>query len=166
MAKIRKKFKEAKDIDGYDRRKYVSKLTYMYLLGYDIDFGYLEAVNLMSSLKFQEKLIVRTVINQKLTTIKGYLAISLLLNENHSMIPLIIQTLQNDLNSRNEYHQCLALIAIGNIGGKEMAESVAPIVQKLLISKYKIVLNHVLIFQQIHSIQYQKEGCSVSASLG
>ena len=31
----------------------------MYLLGYDIDFGYLEAVNLMSSIKFQEKLIVR-----------------------------------------------------------------------------------------------------------
>jgi len=122
QAKIRKVFKEAKDVDGYDRRKYVSKILYMYLLGYDIDFGYLEAINLLSSLKFQEKLI-------------GYLAVSLLLHENHSMIPLLIQSLQNDLQSRNEFHQCLALISIGNIGGKEMAESVAPMVQKMLISK-------------------------------
>jgi AP-2 complex subunit alpha len=59
MAKIRKRFKEAKDIDGYDRRKYVCKLLYMYLLGYDIDVGHMEALALLSSLKFQEKLIVR-----------------------------------------------------------------------------------------------------------
>ena len=94
----------------------------MYLLGYEIDVGYMEALSLLSSIKFQEKLI-------------GYLSLSLLLNETHSMIPLLIQQLQNDLQSRNEYHQALALIAIGNIGGKEMAESVAPIVQKMLISK-------------------------------
>jgi AP-2 complex subunit alpha len=58
MAKIRKKFKEAKDIQGYDRRKYVSKILYMFILGYEIDFGYMEAVALLSSSKFQEKLVV------------------------------------------------------------------------------------------------------------
>lgn len=63
------------------------------------------------------------------------MALSLLLHENHEMLPLIIQSLQNDLQSRNEYHQCLALTAIGNIGGKEMAESLSPIVQKILLSK-------------------------------
>jgi AP-2 complex subunit alpha len=66
---------------------------------------------------------------------KGYLALTLLLHENHEMLPLIVQSLQNDLQSRNEYHQNLALTAIANIGGKEMAESLAPIVQKLLVSK-------------------------------
>lgn len=65
MAKIRKTFKEAKDIDGYDRRKYVSKLLYMYLLGYEIDFGHMEALNLLSSLKFQEKLSVRIAFHLK-----------------------------------------------------------------------------------------------------
>lgn len=122
MAKIRKKFKEAKDIDGYARRKYVSKLIYMYMLGYEIDFGYMEAVTLLSSNKFQEKLM-------------GYLAVALLLHENHEMIPLIIQSLNTDLQSRDENHQALALTAISNIGGKETAESLAPIVQKALISK-------------------------------
>jgi hypothetical protein len=61
------------------------------------------------------------------------------------MIPLLIQSLQNDLQARNEYHQSLALVAIGNIGGKEMAESVAPVVQKMLISKYVLLLNLFLI---------------------
>jgi AP-2 complex subunit alpha len=59
MAKIRKVFKEQKDVDGYDRRKYVSKLLYMYLIGYEIDFGHMEALSLVSSFKFQEKLSVR-----------------------------------------------------------------------------------------------------------
>eukprot|EP01118_Nematostelium_gracile_P009612 TRINITY_DN3251_c0_g5_i1.p1 TRINITY_DN3251_c0_g5~~TRINITY_DN3251_c0_g5_i1.p1 ORF type:complete len:1030 (+),score=309.97 TRINITY_DN3251_c0_g5_i1:73-3090(+) len=122
MAKIRKVFKEKKDITGYDRRKYVSKILYMFMLGYEVNFGYMEAVALLSSLKFQEKLV-------------GYLALAILLHENHEMLPLIVQSLQNDLQSRNEYHQAMALTAIGNIGGKEMAESLAPIVQKLLISK-------------------------------
>lgn len=61
MAKIRKKFKEATNIEGYDKRKYVCKLLYMYMLGYDIDFGYMEAVNLMASNKFQEKGIVLNI---------------------------------------------------------------------------------------------------------
>lgn len=51
------------------------------------------------------------------------------------MIPLIIQALLNDLQSRTELHQILALTAISNIGGKEMAESLAPIVIKLLTAK-------------------------------
>lgn len=59
MGKIRKKFKEDKDMTGYDRRKYVAKIIYMYMLGYEIDFGYMEAVTLLSSNKFQEKLIVK-----------------------------------------------------------------------------------------------------------
>jgi len=123
MAHIRKEFKENKGIDGYQRRKYVCKLLYIYMLGYDLDFGYMEAVTLLSSTAYQEKAI-------------GYTALGMLLNENHEMIPLIINSLQEDLNSRapkaGEFFQCLALDAIANIGGKEMAESLAPVVQKLL----------------------------------
>lgn len=58
MAKIRKKFKEVKDLQGYDRKKYVAKIIYMFMLGYEVDFGYMEALNLLSAQKFQEKLIV------------------------------------------------------------------------------------------------------------
>lgn len=37
---------------------YVCKLLYIYMLGYDLDFGYMEAVTLLSSTTFQEKTIV------------------------------------------------------------------------------------------------------------
>lgn len=46
-------------LDGYQKKKYVCKLLYMYILGWEIDFGHLEAVNLISSTKYSEKQIVR-----------------------------------------------------------------------------------------------------------
>lgn len=51
------------------------------------------------------------------------------------MVPLLINSLQEDLQARSDFFQCLALSGIGNIGGKEMAESLAPVVQKLLIAR-------------------------------
>lgn len=47
-------------MDGYQKKKYVCKLLFIFLLGHDIDFGYMEAVNLLSSNKYTEKQIVRT----------------------------------------------------------------------------------------------------------
>lgn len=35
------------------------KLLFIFLLGHDIDFGHMEAVNLLSSNKYSEKQIVR-----------------------------------------------------------------------------------------------------------
>eukprot|EP01098_Paradermamoeba_levis_P013165 TRINITY_DN593_c0_g1_i1.p1 TRINITY_DN593_c0_g1~~TRINITY_DN593_c0_g1_i1.p1 ORF type:complete len:545 (+),score=194.02 TRINITY_DN593_c0_g1_i1:167-1801(+) len=121
MANIRTKFKEAKGLDGYQKKKYVCKIIYMFMLGYEVDFGYLEAVNLLSSDKYTEKQM-------------GYVGFGTLLNENHDMIPLTIQSLQNDLNSRSEYAQCLALAAIANTGGKEMLEALSRPVQNLLVA--------------------------------
>jgi AP-2 complex subunit alpha len=57
MANIRSKFKG--NLNGYQKKKYVCKLLYMYILGWDIDFGHLEAVNLISSQKYSEKQIVK-----------------------------------------------------------------------------------------------------------
>ena len=48
MAHIRNTFKEAKKLDGYNRKKYVAKLLYMHLLGYEVDFGHMEALRLVS----------------------------------------------------------------------------------------------------------------------
>jgi hypothetical protein len=38
QANIRSKIK-AKKIDGYQRRKYIAKTMYMFMLGYEVDFG-------------------------------------------------------------------------------------------------------------------------------
>ena len=55
---FRSKFKGDKTLDGYQKKKYVCKLLFIFLLGHDIDFGHIEAVNLLSSNKYTEKQIV------------------------------------------------------------------------------------------------------------
>ena len=51
-------FQGDKTLDGYQKKKYVCKLLFIFLLGHDIDFGHMEAVNLLSSNKYTEKQIV------------------------------------------------------------------------------------------------------------
>lgn len=121
LANIRSKFKGDKTLDGYQKKKYVCKLLFIFLLGHDIDFGHMEAVNLLSSNKYSEKQI-------------GYLFISVLLNENSELMRLIIQSIKNDLCARNPIHVNLALQCIANIGSREMAETFGSEIPKLLVS--------------------------------
>jgi hypothetical protein len=39
-------------LPGYDRRKYVWKLMYIYMLGYDIEFGHKQAADLIPQAKW------------------------------------------------------------------------------------------------------------------
>ena len=51
-----------KQLAGYQKKKYVCKLLFIFLLGHDIDFGHMESVNLLSSNKYTEKQIVSTTL--------------------------------------------------------------------------------------------------------
>lgn len=42
--------------------RYVAKVIFTYILGYKVDVGHMEAVNLISSQKYSEKQIVRDCI--------------------------------------------------------------------------------------------------------
>ncbi|XP_028404796.1 AP-2 complex subunit alpha-2-like [Dendronephthya gigantea] len=121
LANIRSKFKGDKQLDGYQKKKYVCKLLFIFLLGHDIDFGHMEAVNLLSSNKYTEKQI-------------GYLFISVLISANSDLMRLIIQNIKNDLANRNPVHVNLALQCIANIGNTEMVEAFSSEVPKLIIS--------------------------------
>ena len=55
-----------KQLDGYQKKKYVCKLLFIFLLGHDIDFGHMEAVNLLSSNKYTEKQIVSSKLAKRL----------------------------------------------------------------------------------------------------
>ncbi|RDX55850.1 Adaptor protein complex AP-2 alpha subunit [Lentinus brumalis] len=120
MANIRKRFKDG-NLDGYQKKKYVAKVIFTYILGYKVDVGHMEAVNLISSSKYSEKQI-------------GYLAVTLLMHENSDFLRLVVNSIRKDLNDNNEIHNCLALHAIANVGGQEMAEALAEDVHRLLIS--------------------------------
>jgi AP-2 complex subunit alpha len=41
--------------------RYVAKVIFTYILGYKVDVGHMEAVNLISSMKYSEKQIVSVV---------------------------------------------------------------------------------------------------------
>ena len=94
---------------------------YIYILGWNVDFGHLEAVNLVSATKYSEKQI-------------GYLAVTLFLNETHDFLHLVVNSIKKDLLDNNELNNCLALHAIANVGGREMGEALSPDVHRLLIS--------------------------------
>ena len=51
--------RKVQDLDGYNKKKYVYKLLYVHLLGYDVEFGHMEAVNLITSDTYSEKSVVR-----------------------------------------------------------------------------------------------------------
>lgn len=98
----------------------------------------MEAVNLIASSKYSEKQIVCEAClrsdDANDFTMQGYLAITLLMHENSDIVRLVINSIRKDLDEFNEINNCLALHAIANIGGKEMAESLAEDVHRLLIS--------------------------------
>ena len=113
LAHIRTTFKTEKKLDGYDRKKYVAKLLYIHLLGYEVDFGHMEALHLLSSPNYQEKQIVSraklgwlfVLTRLRCFVEKGYMTLGILLHENHDLIPLIVNSCKVDLDSRNSMFQ-------------------------------------------------------------
>jgi len=145
LANIRSKFKQG-SLSGYDKKKYVCKLLYIYILGWNVDFGHLEAVNLISATKYSEKQI-------------GYLAVTLFLHEQHELLHLVVNSIRKDLADHNELNNCLALHAIANVGSKEMAEALCTDVHRLLISptskpfvKKKAALTLLRLYRKVPSI--------------
>lgn len=86
---------------AYDKRKYMWKLLYTHMLGYDVDFGHKQAMDLIASPGYAEKQV-------------GYVACSVFLNERDEFLRLVINSVRNDLISRNETFQCLALDFVSN----------------------------------------------------
>ena len=121
MANIRKHFREAAKLTPYQKRKYVWKMLYIYVLGYQVDFGHMEALNLITAQGYAEKTV-------------GYLACVLLLSETNDFLRLVINSVKNDLMSHNEEVQSLALACVANVGGREFAETLAGDVQRILLA--------------------------------
>lgn len=139
LAKIRKKF-TVKNVNGYNRRKYMAKLLYLNMLGYDIDFGLKEALVLMNATKFQEKLM-------------GYLAAGLTLYKSPAHVPEMVSAIKRDLNGENEYVRGLALNAVANILTAETAPKLLDAVGKVLTNK------------QVKSSAIKKKACAACLQL-
>lgn len=108
-----------KEEDEQYRARNVAKLMYIHMLGYPTHFGQMECLKLISAQSFNDKRI-------------GYLALTLLLNEQAEVLTLVTNSLKIDLNSPNQFIQALSLIAIGNLATQDMARDLISDVEKLL----------------------------------
>lgn len=122
LANIRKHF-GGQNLNGYNRKKYVAKLLYIHLLGYTFDFGFPQMIELLASPVFSEKQI-------------GYITLGVYLNGNYDLVTMIIEHLRKEMiTGDSEPAQCLALSAAANIGGTEVAETLAPTILNILKSQ-------------------------------
>ncbi len=87
LANIRKKFRVGTGLNSYSRKKYVWKLVYIFMLGYDVDFGHNEILLLLSSPKYSEKNV-------------GYIAAGMLIHHGDEAMPTVVNTVKNDLVGR------------------------------------------------------------------
>ena len=143
LANIRKKFTAtgkqlAEDgsntaLTSYHRKKYVWKLVYIHVLGYDVDFGHAEVLALVRSGKYSEKHV-------------GYTALSLLLRGDDPMINSVLTTIRKDVTNpapataknnapTTDTAQSLALCSIANISGLELIQTLHTEVQHTLLAK-------------------------------
>ena len=58
------------------------------------------------------------------------------MHENSDFLRLVVNSIKKDLDDNNETNNCLALHAIANVGGQEMAEALCEDVHRLLISPW------------------------------
>ena len=119
LANIRHKFSATANLSSYQKKKYVWKMCYISMLGYDVDFGHMEFISLLSSTKFQEKSV-------------GYMAVSLLLRPTDEMMTLVVNSMRNDIVGPYHHGKTLALAALANIGGVDLAEALSADVQRLI----------------------------------
>jgi AP-2 complex subunit alpha len=109
LAKIRERFTTEKGLNAYQRKKYVWKLLYIHILGYEVDFGFQEASGLINSAKYDEKYT-------------GYIATSLIIPESNDEVwKTIIYSVESDIRSRNEAAQSLALSMLATIMPSNLA---------------------------------------------
>ncbi len=91
------------------------------MLGYEVEFGHMHVVGLISAPRYAEKQV-------------GYTVASVLLNEHHEFLRLVINSVREDIISRSEIFQCLGLSFVANVGGNEFADALAADVQRVLLN--------------------------------
>jgi AP-2 complex subunit alpha len=118
-------------LNTYKRKKYVWKLVYIHILGYEVDFGHPEVLVLVRSSKYGEKNV-------------GYTALSLLMRGDDPMMNSIRSDIVKDLTKPTaagkssapaDAAQALAICAIANITGLELIQSMHTEVVQTMVAK-------------------------------
>ena len=123
LDKVRKKLNTKNALTGYEKKKCIWKLLYIHILGYKIDFGLNYSCDLITSIKYSEKMA-------------GYIAMSILFKDANADIDVMINSIKNDLFNKNAFSQSMALTLACNLENNELLESFAEPVFEI-IDNYK-----------------------------
>lgn len=125
-AAIRTAFKDV-NLSNNKRRVNIQKLLYLYILGEKTHFGQIECIKLLASTNFVDKRL-------------GYLAASLLLDENQEILTLLTNSLVQDLMHPNQYFVALALSTLATVLSYDLSndtyQSVLQIMTKNELNPY------------------------------
>jgi len=119
LNKIREKFQAGKALTGYEKKKCVWKLVYIYILGYNVDFGHNYAADLITSMKFSEKLT-------------GYISMSILFKDSNQELNIMINSIRNDLINNNALCQSMAITLATNLNNHELLSTISSDVLKFM----------------------------------
>ena len=101
------------------KKEFLIRAIYCEMLGHDASFSHLHAVNLTQD---------KNILNKRV----GYLACSLLLNENSEFLILLVASLQKDLQSSNWVEVSMALTTVIKFANPIIMQAVTEPILKLL----------------------------------
>eukprot|EP01125_Pyxidicula_operculata_P017263 TRINITY_DN6042_c0_g1_i1.p1 TRINITY_DN6042_c0_g1~~TRINITY_DN6042_c0_g1_i1.p1 ORF type:complete len:1211 (-),score=291.67 TRINITY_DN6042_c0_g1_i1:1241-4873(-) len=110
---------ELKSIDKKERAVAILKLTYLQMIGYNVDWASFKVIEVIAHQKFSQKRI-------------GYLAASQTFSETTDVLVLVTNLIRKDLLSSNIYESGLALDCLSNICTLDLARDLVPDVVNLL----------------------------------
>lgn len=112
---------ELKSTDFFLKAEAVRKITYLQMLGYNIDWAAFAIVEVMSQSRFDHKRI-------------GYLAANQSFNEDTNVILLTTNLFKKEFSnsSNNQYEIGLAINSLANIATKELSRDLIPDLVKLM----------------------------------
>lgn len=145
ISNVRSKF--SLNLNSYQKKKYICKLMYVYLLGYtdEVHFGLKQAFSLIESNDYSEKLVGYTLVSvlysRSSASLKTYF---------EDLFELMWPSLMKDLRSNSEEVNCLALLFIAssfNISQQDASVS-EPIMSKSDIPSSQWQELMTLVYQQ------------------
>ncbi|KAK9670742.1 hypothetical protein K7432_017539, partial [Basidiobolus ranarum] len=123
VARLKQRFLTPSQLSQAKLAECVVGLLYCEMLGYKVEFGYIHAIILAQSAKnLKEKRI-------------GYLVSSLLLNKDHELSIMLMNSIQQDLKSTNPLVICCALDALRHLVNSETFPIFSQILEALLMHR-------------------------------
>mmetsp|Transcript_37052 Transcript_37052/g.72769 ORF Transcript_37052/g.72769 Transcript_37052/m.72769 type:complete len:1154 (+) Transcript_37052:39-3500(+) len=138
---LKVKMADKKGVSSKKMKEFLIRMIYVEMLGHDASFGHIHGINMVKNKSLVEKRV-------------GYLAVSLTLHKDHSFMLLLVNSLQQDLQSENFLEVSMALTVVCKLVNAETMNILMPLVVKALEHKQaNIRKKAVMVLQRFYQLQ-------------